>query len=124
MMQLDRRHRRSNETSEALFFQLDTSRARSNLDAVVLVDDEGLCVSSAGEGMVCEEIAAHVALIGERVPCFDGILFSESDQWDIYMERMAVAGEQLYVCAVGGSKKSRAEEVTRTANGATRILFA
>jgi len=124
MMQLDRRHRRSNETSEALFFQLDTSRTRSDLDAVVLVDDEGLCVSSAGEGTMCEEIAAHVALIGERVPCFDGILFSDKDRWDIYMERMSVGGESFYVCAVGGSKQGRTEEVTRTANGATRILFA
>lgn len=89
---------------------------------MLLVDDDGLCIASSGDPEMCEEIAAHVALIGDRVPCFDGVLFSDTTRWNIYMERLAVSGSQLYVCAVGGSKEERTSEVIRSANGATRIL--
>ena len=122
MMELDRRRRRSNDPFKALYFQIDTSRNRSELDAVILVDDDGLCIASSGDPEMCEEIAAHVALIGDRVPCFDGVLFSDATRWNIYMERLALSGSQLYVCAVGGSKAERTNEVIRSSNGATRIL--
>ena len=122
MMQFDRRRQRSNDPCEALYFQLDRSRERSGLDAVVLVDDEGLCVASSGDHEMCEEVAAHAAMIGDRVPCFEGVLFSDKTRWEIYLERLGISGSQFYICTVGGSKAARCVEAIRSANGATRIL--
>ena len=60
----ERRAHRSGESPLALRFQLESTRHRGNLEALVLCNDEGLPLASAGEGAVCAELAAVAPFLG------------------------------------------------------------
>ena len=54
----DRRQRRSSDRQTALRYQLDHIRDRGRIEALVVVDDQGIVVASSGEDGVCEELGA------------------------------------------------------------------
>ena len=59
----ERRQQRTSEREEALRFQLEHSRARGGLEALVLADQQGMVVASAGETAICEELGAIAPLM-------------------------------------------------------------
>lgn len=118
----ERRIRRSHDTSQALFYQLETSRSRANLQAMVLADDDGLCVASSGDDDMCDELSAYMTLIGDKVERFDGCLLDADGRWDVYIRRFNVFGVDLYVGAVGGTREGRTREVGHSMRGTGRIL--
>lgn len=89
---------------------------------MILADEDGLCVASSGDADECEELAAHIALVCDRVPYFDGSMLSSTTRRDVFMKRFMVNGELLYLCAVGGNMAMRVYEVQRSEVGVTRIL--
>ncbi len=124
MAHIERRLQRSNDKYEALFYQLEACRERAKLDALVLADNDGLCVAASGDPTVCEEFAVHAAMVCDRTESFDGAVLSPTNRWEVLMQRVDVAGTDLYLCAVGGDPDGRAVEVDCSQGGVARILAA
>jgi hypothetical protein len=89
---------------------------------MVLSDEDGVTLASSGEELTCQEIAAHLPLLGQRVERFEGVLFSPDRGWEIGFERFNAAGAELYLCAVGGNSNRRATQIRRSIGGVSRIL--
>lgn len=121
---MERRQRRSSTQGQALFYQLDASRERAALEAMILADKTGLCVAASGDDDVCDELAAHMAIVCDRVPSFEGSVLSPTARHEVYMQRFDVGDEALFLCAVGGDSSLRGYEISRSAGGVTRILSA
>ena len=118
----ERRRRRSENTSLALHYQLDVGRKSARLDGLVLSDEDGFCLASSGDPEACQEVAARLPFIGRKVPEFEGVLLGTESGWRIRMTRMAVAGAELYLCAIGNLTATRQHDMTRTSGGIRRIL--
>lgn len=122
MSQNERRHKRSANTTRALCFQLSASLHKASLEGLVLADDDGVCLAAAGDNRACNEIAAHLPLLGRKVNEFEGILFGPESQWDVQMRRLDIEGSQLYLCAIGGSE-ARNDQMAHSLGGIARILL-
>lgn len=121
---MNRRQRRSDSHSEALFYQLEASCMRAELDAMVLADAHGLCVAASGDDEVCEEMAAHMPLVCEDIPVFDGSVRATANTRSVRMKRLELAGSDLFLCAIGGNHAMRTFELNRAHAGVQRILSA
>ncbi len=119
---IERRRTRSENSSEALHLQLAACCRDSDVEAMVIADDEGLTLATSGDAEACDEVAARTAVAGRRVTEFAGTLLGHAQAWDVQMKRISVAGSELLVCAVGGSAAARRNQIERSAAGATRIL--
>ena len=127
MSATERRRRRSNDPSQAIVHQLDASRQKAGLDAMILADHDGLCIAFSGPAVACEEFAARVSRISmphRSITGFETELWTEDDRWDVHVRRFDVDGFELCLCAVGGVAGERAVEVERSLRGVTRILAA
>ncbi|MBT8496180.1 MAG: hypothetical protein KJO07_24255 [Deltaproteobacteria bacterium] len=122
MGKIERRSRRSRNTSEALYLQLDACREDSKLEAIVLSDEDGLCLAAAGERDTCDEIAANLPFVGAKAPNFEGVLFSPTKAWKVGVRRFEVLGTELYLCVAGGRDDNRDRELSRSLGGVARIL--
>lgn len=118
----DRRRNRSDNTYQALRHQLEACRQRAGLEGMVLTDDSGLPLASAGQTDACDEVAARLAMVGRKVPSFVGVLFSNQESWAVTMRRFTIGAIELFMCAIGGDADPRAVEVERSIGGASRIL--
>lgn len=118
----ERRRRRSENTTLALHYQLDSGRKAARLDGLVLSDEDGFCLASSGDPEACQEVAARLPFIGRKVPEFEGVLLGTESGWRIRMKRMEVAGAELYLCAIGTQASMRDHEMHRTSGGIRRIL--
>ena len=108
----------------ALELQLGASAERADLDALVLADEDGLCVASVGVDEAADDIAAHAAVVGHKVENFDGILFSQDLQWNVRIRRFRIGTTPMFLCAVGGGGEQRAQHVHESVDGVSRILAA
>lgn len=91
---------------------------------MVLADSHGLCVAASGDEGICEEIAAHMPLVCDRVPVFEGSVLATTDSRNVRMTRFAVDGSDLFLCAIGGNQAMRTFELNRAHAGVQRILSA
>jgi hypothetical protein len=122
---MERRQRRSDTQGQALFYQLDASRTRASLEAMILADRNGLCVAASGEDSdMCDEFAAHMAIVCDRVTYFQGSVLSPSTRREVHMQRFQVGDDELFLCAIGGDSALRDYEISRSASGVNRILAA
>lgn len=122
MPHTERRTRRSDQHSKALYYQLEASRERATLEAMILADEDGLCVAASGDPATCEEFAVHTALVCEDAQSFAGTILAPARRWDVSMQRFDVEGVPLYLCAIGGDEAERAQEIARSMGGVSRIL--
>jgi hypothetical protein len=122
MSQIERRHNRSANTTRALCHQLHASLEKADLTGFVLTDDGGVCLAAAGDSDACDEIAAHLPLMGRKVGEFEGVLYGPAVQWDVQMRRFEVEGTNLYLCAIGESD-ARNDQMMRSIDGVARILM-
>ena len=120
----ERRRRRSHDTLKALHLQLDACRRAGELDGMVLSDQDGLLLAATGDPEACDEIAAQLPLIGQRVSEFEGVLLSAENGWRVRMRRFRVGRSELYLAAIGGAATTSERELGRGIGGATRILAA
>ena len=118
----ERRRRRSENTTLALHYQLDSGRKAARLDGFVLSDEDGFCLASSGDPEACQEVAARLPFIGRKVPEFEGVLLGTESGWRIRMKRMAVGGAELYLCAIGNHATVGDKEMARMGGGVRRIL--
>jgi hypothetical protein len=119
----ERRKRRSQDTLEALRLQLDACRQDAELEAMVLGDEDGLCLACAGDPS-CQEVAARMALVHRKIENFEGTVVAPERAWNLRMRRFRAAGSWLVLCAVGGGGEPRGREIQRSILGVTRILAA
>lgn len=115
----DRRTHRSAESPLALRYQLEATKVRGNLEAVVLANDEGLSLASAGESAVCQELAAIAPFLGRGhfglplPPMLRGA--------EVAVRPLLVHGMPLYLATVGGSV-ARDALLVSSLRGVERIL--
>lgn len=115
----ERRAHRSSESPMALRFQLESTRHRGNLEALVLCNDEGLPLASAGESAVCAELAAVAPFLGRGhfgmplPPMLQGA--------EVAVRPLLVHGIPLYLASVGGSV-ARDALLVNSLRGVERIL--
>lgn len=118
-MQFERRAQRSSESPLALRFQLESTKDRGKLEALVLANDEGLALASAGEGAVCAELAAIAPFLGRGhfgmplPPMLRGA--------EVAVRPLLVHGVPLYLASVGGSV-ARDALLVSSLRGVERIL--
>jgi len=89
---------------------------------MVVADGDGLPLASSGDTHACDEVAARMVLVGSRIKEFNGTLLAPGQRWDVQMMKFDVGGDELLVCAVGGSADARRRQIQRGADGARRIL--
>jgi hypothetical protein len=118
----ERRHRRSDTRVAALEFQLAACCEDGSIEAMVVADSDGLALAASGDDYACEEVAARMVLVGPRIREFSGTLLGAGHRWDVQMSKVDIDGDELLVCAVGGSAESRRQQIARGAAGARRIL--
>jgi hypothetical protein len=129
----ERRTRRSADPLVALHYQLSSTRARGELDAIVVADASGVVVAGAGSWPVCEELAAYAPLLA------DGAWASVNDpvssrvdslRREVEVRALSVGGHEVLLCA---RRQRRGEErhgegarrdLDQAAEGVTRILSA
>jgi hypothetical protein len=116
----ERRHKRSTDPLIALHYQLSVVRRQEELDAIVVADPSGMVVAGAGAWATCEELAAYAPLlVNDEAPRALSARV-EALRHEANVQVMEVDGQEMFVCARGGSVAA----VARAAVGATRILTA
>jgi hypothetical protein len=116
---IERRHRRSEQPTMALRYQLEHTREQARLEAVVLADESGLVVGEAGDPAVCTELAAiapwmlRTAARFPMPPLLRGA--------DVCVRSVHVHGVPLHLAAIGGSI-ARDAVIASSLRGVERIL--
>lgn len=110
--------------TQALRFQLEACCENGQIEAMVVADGDGLPLASSGDTHACDEVAARMGIVGQRVQEFSGTLLGSGCAWQVQMTKLEIEGTELLVCAVGGTPEARTREVARGAAGARRILAA
>lgn len=117
----ERRQQRTNERDAALRYQLEHSRARGGLEALVLADQQGMVVASAGAAEVCEELGAIAPLMTRSVmgmplpPLLRG--------GEVVVRPLRLYGQDLYLACIGGGV-ARDALMSNSVTGVQRILSA
>ena len=114
----ERRTRRSQDPYRALCLQLEHSRARGQLDAVVVAIDNGLLVAGAGERSVCEALGAVAPLMSS--PSFTGRLPGALEGQSVDVREVSLDGETVYIASVG--RRSGDACLDQSISGVRRIL--
>jgi len=115
----ERRQRRSSHRDLALGFQLAHVRDRGRLEALVLADDDGLALSTAGDPAVCRELAAMAPLMAKSIlgiplpPMLRGA--------EVAVRMVHVHGIPLFLASVGGGV-ARDALLSHSLAGVRRIL--
>ena len=117
----ERRTRRSAERQTALRYQLEHTREKGGLEAMVVADDDGLVLGSAGDSGVCEELGAYApllvrSLMGMKLP---PLLLGG----DVAVRRITLNGQPLFLATVGGGV-ARDALLSHSELGVSRILAA
>lgn len=120
----ERRIRRAQTAKLALSYQLDDCCKDGEIHAMVVADRDGLPLAVAGDAYTCDEVAARIVLVGTKVSGFDGTVLGDGQQWDVEMKKIELDGDELVICAIGGSSTQRSRQIARGAAGAMRILAA
>ena len=120
----DRRRRRASDVALALRYQLDACRTEGALEALIVADEDGLCLAASGPAETCHEVAAVLPFLGRRRPRFQGTVLSARGGLRILVRAFQFGAQELYCCAVGGDESVRDQELDRSVAGVTRILAA
>lgn len=123
-MTKERRIRRTDSAALALRYQLDDCCRDGDIHAMVVADLDGLPLAVAGDAYACDEVAARVVVAGSKISSFAGTVLGDGGHWDVHMQKLDLAGDELVICAVGGTASERKRQIQRGAAGAMRILAA
>lgn len=115
----DRRNHRSDNRTEALHFQLEHTRRSGRFEALVLADEDGLVIASAGELGVCEELGAFAPLF-TRSPL--GMPMPPMLQGaEVGVRPLKPLGHDLFLACIGGGV-ARDALLSHSSQGVNRIL--
>jgi len=113
---MDRRSKRSQDREEALQYLIEALADRSQVEAILLVDDEGRIVAGMGMPREVRELAqiAIPAVRGEETERFE----SATRDTDFFGREIPVEDGSLYLVALG----TRVCKMHQAVYGVTRIL--
>lgn len=116
----ERRRNRSENAADALELALSSAARRGALDAVLIVDDEGLLVAHSDTDLPLEMLAAVTPIVGrgKAVPR----IRRDGEMRELTVDTMELHDELLYVAALGGDRRSRRREVHGSMAATRRIL--
>jgi len=117
-----RRRPQSDNLTQAVRYLLAACRDAGGLDAMALVDRDGLILAVAGDLEACQAVAVRLADMTFEPASFRGLVLGADGHWPMHLQRLAVTGLALYACALGGRADDRARQVARAAAGIERIL--
>jgi hypothetical protein len=115
----ERRRLRSKESAQALSYQLEHSREKGRLEALVVTDESGLLVASAGSETLCEELGAMAPVFGRTLVAPSDLPSLEGGE--IAIRALKACGESFYLASVGGGV-ARDAILESTRAGVSRIL--
>lgn len=115
---VEQRVTRSDEPYTALGLQLEHSRLRGRLDALVLADRQGIVVAYAGDASLCRALGAVAPLAPHaQKSCLAGL----AGGGDVTVRAIHPLGHALFLAALGGTA-ARDAVMTSAAQGIARIL--
>ena len=116
----ERRRRRSANAAEALELALSSAARRGQLEAVLLVDEQGMLVAKSDTDLDLTMLAAVTPIVGrgKAVPR----VRRGGEPLDMSVDTLELLGEVLYVAALGGTHKTRNREVAGTMAATRRIM--
>lgn len=117
----ERRQRRSSDPLVALHYQLSTTRARGELDAIVVADASGVVVAGAGSWPVCEELAAYAPLLAEGAwgSMTDRVSSRvEALRNEVEIRSLVIGGQEVLLCA----RRQRRSEGVEAHHAASRTI--
>lgn len=116
----ERRKQRSNFAATALELAYTSAANRANLDAIVLVDDEGMVVAKNVTDLDLSMLAAVTPIVGrgKAVPR----IRRNGQERQVSIEPLELLGEKLYMAAVGGDPVRRLRELEGSVAATQRIL--
>jgi len=117
----DRRRRRSGSAAVAIELALTSAAVRGGLDAVLVVDDDGMLVAKSRTPHDLTLLAAITPIVG-RGHALPRIK-KDGQPRDMTVKALELDGETFYVAAVGGRYLSRTRELTESVLAAQRILL-
>jgi hypothetical protein len=130
----DRRRRRSSDPLVALHYQLSSTRARGDLDAIVVADPSGVVVAGAGSWPVCEELAAYAPFFadGDWASLTSAVSSRvEALRREVEVRSVSIGNQQVLLCARQKRRSeaveavaSNAHDLDEAARGVSRILSA
>lgn len=118
---VERRLRRSDRADLALLMQLEQTRSTGNLEAVVLVDSQGVLLAHAGDRHTCDALGA-LAPLGPWARS-SGVMAELVGGRDFAVRPLRLNGSPLYLAALGGTS-ARDAVLSHALSGVTRILVA
>lgn len=128
VMSQERRVRRSEDPLVALHYQLSVTRARGELDAIVVADASGVVVAGAGSWPVCEEMAAYAPLLAEgQWASMTSQVSSRVDalRAQVTVRSLSIDGQDVHVCARQRREGAAVDrDLAHAAEGIVRILAA
>lgn len=113
---MDRRNKRSQDRDEALQYLIEALADRSQVEAVLLVNDSGRIVAGMGMPKEVRQLAqiAIPAVRGEETPLFE----DATRDTDFFGREIPIEEGSLYLVALG----TRISKMHETVYGVTRIL--
>ncbi len=121
---MERRRKRSDDVVTALHYQLASARAEAGLEALVLVDDRGSLLASAGAWAPCEELAAFAPLLAKPEEARRGAVVGRLSA--LARETTSIAIDSLGAPLLLSGRGAAAEKdaMLRVAAACVRILAA
>ncbi len=127
----DRRQKRSEDVVTALHYHLAAARNEAGLEALVLVDDRGSLLASAGAWAPCEELAAFAPLLARPGDVARAAVSGRVASLAEETQSLALGDQSapILLCGKGSPFRERGmapprEAMIRAAEGCLRILAA
>lgn len=120
----ERRQRRSDDVVTALHYQLASARAEAGLEALVLVDDRGSLLASAGAWAPCEELAAFAPLLARPEEVARSAVAGRLAALAEDTTSLALGDEHAPILLCGRGRGAKRHAMVRAAEGCLRILAA
>ena len=118
----DRRQNRSHNIHDALSNQLAASAERAKFSAMVLADDLGLVVATAGNKGVCEQMAALSPLLAPGMKSWHGAVETNKGRVRLSVAPVRIDNTLLYLSASEGKQSQITRELFTSGKGISRIL--
>jgi len=116
----ERRRQRSHNAADALRLALTRAVHRGALEAMILVDDEGLLVAQSETGIDLSMLAAVTPIVGRgrAIPKVS----RNGEPLEMNVCVVELEGELFYLAALGGTRLTRHRELSGGRAAARRIL--
>ncbi len=116
----ERRQNRSDNAGDALRLAMNASVRRGALEAVLLVDEEGMLVAQSDSEVDLAMLAAVTPIVGRgrAVPKIK----RDGNKLDLTVGAMEILDETVYVAVLGGSRAGRSRALMGAAAATKRIL--